>query len=248
MAETAESSPSVQPADSRNDPELPARLRAVQIRTSELVRLRVLFTAIARLLGIFLTLSSVLPVGWWLVEGIMDGDLWWLEYYWPRLALAFYMLLAGVGMALFGGVLATMLVRSRHGSVSCPMCKFELTSLDRGRCTECGYELNPALPEFGVPPIERVLVARLVAFVLMRLMSVGLVMLSLIPMVRFVAYIWEGYADSIEFLRAFLPTMAISILGLSLWLLAGPVSMLMVPMKWARKLTEARAVHQQGPP
>lgn len=237
--------PHASAADPRHDPELPARLRAIQVRTSEVVRLRVLFVAIIGLLGMVMAASSVLPVGWWLIEGITDGDLWWLDYYWPRLALAGYMLIVGGGMVLFGGLLGRMLVRSRVGPVACPMCGFELTSLDHGRCTECGYEVNPALPELGVPPVERVLVARLAAFVLVRLVAVGLVTLAMIPMLRFaVVGVWAEYWDSIEFVEALLPTMAIAVLGLSLWLFAGVVSAIMVPMRWARKLAESRMDNQ----
>ncbi|UYV12606.1 MAG: hypothetical protein NCW75_15100 [Phycisphaera sp.] len=249
MSDTPDTNPPPIPpepaAGPRRDPELPARLRAIQVRTGDLVRLRVLFGAIVQLLGMGLVVFSVLPVGWWLIEGIDDGDLWWMEYYWPRLALAAYMVLVGGGMVLFGGLLGRVLVRSRVGPVACPMCKFELTSLDRGRCTECGYEANPALPELGVPPIERVLVARLAAFVLTRVVAVGIVTLALIPMMRFVLVdVREGYSGSVEFVGALLPTMAIAVLGLTLWLLAGPLSAIMVPMKWARKLAAARADDQ----
>lgn len=63
----------------------------------------------------------------------------------------------------------------------------------------------------------------------------------MIPMLRFVVVgVWEEHWDSIELVEALLPTMEIAVLGLSLWLFAGVVSAITGPMRWARKLAEAR--------
>lgn len=250
-AKTSPDAPDPTPAaDARHDPELPARLRAVQVRTNDLLRLRLIFVALTRLGGLILAVSSVIPIVSWLAEGLTDDDLWWLGYYWPRIAMAVFLVVAGAVLMLLGGVLGRFLVRTRAGTVACPKCRFDLTVLDRGRCTECGYEVNPMLPELGVPPMERVLVVRLGAFAALRLVAYGILVFS-------------AYALTVFFAKAYLPQMftmsweednqmyvmllrgsLFAALGITLLLAARPLSALLVPMWWARKLAEGRVDHR----
>ncbi|MEQ8843379.1 MAG: hypothetical protein RIB58_00885 [Phycisphaerales bacterium] len=241
--EAAAASPN---AARRDDPELPARLRAVQVRTGDLVRLRIIFIALVRLGGLLMATSSMIPFGSWLAEGISDGDLWWFSYYWPRIGVGALLIVLGGSMLLFGGVLGRALVRGRVGSVVCPMCKFELTMLDRGRCTECGYEVNPALPELGVPPLERVLAARMFAFALLRLL--GLVFVGLAGL-QFAAFLLQTYVPEVfsgywhDEYQGFLSLLrAGGYTGVAAVLFFGAplLSAVLVPMAWAGKLSASR--------
>lgn len=250
-AKTSPDAPDPTPAgDARLDPELPARLRAVQVRTDDLLRLRLIFVALMRLAGLVVAVSSVLPIASWLAEGIADDDLWWLGYYWPRIALAVFLAIAGVVLLLLGGVLGRLLVRTRAGKVACPMCRFDLTVLDRGRCTECGYEVNPMLPELGVPPMERVLVVRLGAFAALRLVAFGVLVLSAYALAVFFAKAYlpqtfiMSWEESNQMYLMLLRGSLFAALGITLLLAARPVSALLVPMWWARKLAEGRVDHR----
>lgn len=231
------------------DPHQASRLRSVQLRTDELVRLRVLMVALMRLLGILVALSCMVPVGSWLAEGIADGDLWWLGYYWPRIGLGAFLLVMGVGLFAFAGVLGVALVRHRPGPVACPMCKFELTTLDNGRCTECGYELSPALPPLGVSAHERVLAVRIVVFALVRLIALATLGMAANALIRFVGLAYTsnpgysyGYGTAEAALSALSLVWAIVWCAVAaiLWLLAGPLTAAMVPGVWIRELAEAR--------
>lgn len=251
MADTTENSPPGQPADPRpdprTDPELPARLRAVQVRTHDLLRLRLIFVALTRLAGLVMAATFVIPMSSWLAEGLADGDLWWLGYYWPRIATGLFLLLGGGLLLALGGVLGRLLVRTRPGVVACPMCRFELTTLDRGKCTECGYEVDPALPALAISPAERVLVVRLAAFAVLRLVSYALLAIGLFFFSTFLAKAfapgvfmmsWEEGAGMYAWLLWSVLTI---VLGATLLLAAGPLSALLAPKWWIQQLVEARA-------
>lgn len=222
-----------------------ARLRAVQVRTDDLVRLRVLFIAAIRLMGLVMALSCMVPFGSWLAEGLSDSDLWYLDYYWPRILLGFFLLLAGSGVAVFGGLLGVLLVRHRPGGVACPMCRFELTSLDEGRCTECGYELSPALPTLGVGAHERVLATRIVVFAVLRVVALGLLVMAIIRFfvsfaIDFTSGLGLAYRDAQPASLLLVTSIVGCFLAVLLWILAGPLSAAMVPGVWIRKLSQAR--------
>ncbi len=232
--------------DPRHDPELPARLRAVQVRTNDLLRLRLAFVALTRLAGLVMAASCLIPITSWLAEGLSDGDLWWLGYYWPRIATGAFLLFGGGLLLALGGVLARLLVRSRPGVVACPMCRFELTTLDRGKCTECGYEVDPALPAFALSPTERVLVVRLAAFATLRLVAYALLALGLFFFATFLAKAfvpgvftmsWEEGATMYLWL---LWSVLVIAIALALLLAAGPLSALMAPKWWIKTLAGSR--------
>jgi hypothetical protein len=230
-----------------HDPELPARLRAVHIRTDDLVRLRIVFIAAIRLLGLVMAIGSLVLLASWLAEGIQDGDLWVVSYYWPRMATGVVLIGFGGGLALFGGLIGRAIVRARVGTVACPMCRFELTTLDRGRCTECGYEVSPALPDLAIGPVERVLAVRVVVAALARFVGVLLLGWAALDFLSFLAptYFPElfddyGYGYSSGY-ASILRAMVLLALAALFVFAARPLSAFLAPMSWADRLVKARA-------
>lgn len=228
------------------DAGLTGRLRAVEVRTDDLVKLRVVFVALVRLAGLMLAFMSLFPFAWWLAEGLADGDLWWLGYYWPRITAGSVMLFGGMATVFFGGLIGRFLLRTRGGPVACPMCRFELTSLDQGRCTECGYEVTPALPRLAMPPMERVCVARMIAAACVRGFAVVLLVIAAIRLIQFLAEamfpdVFVAYWDDGSAMYYSLANgVALAAIGLALLLAAGPIAAVLVPKAWARKLAESR--------
>lgn len=120
------------------------RLRALQLRTEDVVLLRVLVGIVLRIIG------GILIV-WALGEGMswvgfsMQVQLWQAS-----IADLFFTFgrpvanaLTGVVVLAWAGPLARRLVPHAITRPRCPACGYHATTLADGRCTECGYAISP---------------------------------------------------------------------------------------------------------
>lgn len=88
--------------------------------------------------------ASLFFLGAWLIEGLHDGDLWNLRYYyWRVLSGALFGLWSIVGLTL-PGLIARIILRLPRGKwpPRCPYCRHDLVSLKEMRCPECGNALT----------------------------------------------------------------------------------------------------------
>lgn len=231
----------------QGDPHQPARLRAVQVRSDDLVRLRLVFIAFVRLLGLAMACASIVPLGSWLAEGIQDGDLWMVSYYWPRMVSGFALVAVGLALLFLGGPIGRTLMRARVGSVACPECGFHLTTLDNGRCTECGYGVSPALPGLAVGPLERVLAARMVAGAVVRFVGFVILGWAGIELLAFLAPTYfpdwfddYGYGYGWSAMGSLARAAVLLVLAGAIIAGARPLGAVLVPMSWVGKLADAR--------
>ncbi|GJM18935.1 MAG: hypothetical protein DHS20C14_11480 [Phycisphaeraceae bacterium] len=108
---------------------------------AEVVRRRWTAMTILRLLSIVALLSSLLPAGSWISEGLRDDDLFDVSYYWPRMLGAVGGLVLGAIMLLLAAPLARWAVPFKR-ELRCPRCDYRLEGLVDPLCSECGLVLT----------------------------------------------------------------------------------------------------------
>ncbi len=110
------------------------------LRTEDVVKHRLLLSALLRLLGVGIALyhfyNAALWVGFTLTSGNFMSSLFWVG---QPAVIAF----AGLALAYFAPVIARRSVPARITILRCPECDYELTELREGRSTECNYLLSP---------------------------------------------------------------------------------------------------------
>ncbi|MGD1916176.1 MAG: hypothetical protein ACFCBV_08310 [Phycisphaerales bacterium] len=161
-----------EPHDAHDD----QRLRALDLRTEDVVLLRLIASLAIRIVGIVFVVQGVVSIiglsGWTLQPGgfgmLRSGQIA-LLFVGPVLYAA-----SGVGLVLFAGWITRKLVPHRMPAARCPGCGYTITTLDAGRCTECGYLISP-LREAPKNAADRFLVARAILAIVVRLCGIGLV-------------------------------------------------------------------------
>lgn len=103
---------------------------------------RYMLQAFMRVMGLILALLSVVPILSWFAEGLSDGDLLELGYYYPRIVAAGVLLGGGLLLLFANGLLARWLTPVPK-QTRCPRCNYLLRGLVAPTCPECGL----ALPE-----------------------------------------------------------------------------------------------------
>ncbi|NRA58846.1 MAG: zinc ribbon domain-containing protein [Phycisphaerales bacterium] len=160
------------PQDAHED----QRLRALDLRTEDVVLLRLIASLAIRIVGIVfavLGVTGIIGLSGWTIQavgaGVMASGEVALLFVGPLLHAA-----AGVGLVLFAGWLTRKLVPTRMPAARCPSCGYTITTLDAGRCTECGYLVSP-LREAPKNAADRFLVAHAIVAIVVRLCGIGLV-------------------------------------------------------------------------
>lgn len=159
------------------------RLRSLELRSEDLVIVRVILGIALRVLGVVLcvfALSELITINGfiWQPGWGRPGTLEVLAYFGsPTLKL-------GAGLAAFfcTGFLVRRLVPARVPVPICPACGYRLTTLDAGRCSECAYELTPAR-DGPMSSMDRLLFARGIIATGIRL---GGIVIALLGVGRFV--------------------------------------------------------------
>ncbi|GIK19629.1 MAG: hypothetical protein AMXMBFR77_19630 [Phycisphaerales bacterium] len=85
---------------------------------------------------------AVVPFASWIQEGVRDGDLLDVGYYWPRVTAGFLPFVYFVFVLMFGRLFVHFVVPLRRWS-ECPACRYRLEGLVEARCPECGLALSP---------------------------------------------------------------------------------------------------------
>ncbi|MEO1277326.1 MAG: hypothetical protein AAFV77_00010 [Planctomycetota bacterium] len=162
--------------DKQQDPHNEERLRALDLRTEDVVLLRLIASLAIRIVGIVLAVlgvTSIIGLSGWALQpggfGMLRFGQFALLFVGPVLYAA-----SGVGLVLFAGWLTRKLVPTRMPTARCPSCGYTITTLDAGRCTECGYLISP-LREAPKNAADRFLVARAIVATVVRLCGIGLV-------------------------------------------------------------------------
>lgn len=150
------------------------RLRALDLRTEDVVLLRVVAGVALRIAGIVIgTLGVVrgVEMSGFVAQGGFFGGLASAQ------VVLFFVgpvLLAGSGVVLvaFAGRITPRLIPHRLPTHRCPGCDYTITTLDAGRCTECGYLISP-LRDAPLSASDRLLVARSIAATVVRLAGIA---------------------------------------------------------------------------
>ncbi|MEQ8845004.1 MAG: hypothetical protein RIB58_09135 [Phycisphaerales bacterium] len=150
------------------------RLRALDLRTEDVVLLRTVAGVALRIAGIVLgTLGVVRGVE---LSGLVAQGGFFTSLASGQVAVFFVgpVLLAGSGVVLvvFAGRITRRLIPHRLPTHRCPGCDYTITTLDAGRCTECGYLISP-LRDAPRSASDRLLVARSIAATVVRLAGIA---------------------------------------------------------------------------
>ena len=116
---------------------------------AEVVRQRHFLAAILRALGIVMIVLSTLPFGSWLLEGISDGDLLDMSYYFFQVFMGVALIIVGSAITLRAGSFSRILLPLIKTS-RCPNCRYSLDDLADPVCPECGLSLSAEF--FNVDP------------------------------------------------------------------------------------------------
>lgn len=111
----------------------------------QIVCYRYIAVAVLRVVGAFLLLMSVVPIGSWLAEGLVDGDLFWLGYYLARILTGCAFGFLGFLFLLLAGPIVKLLLP--FPAPRCPRCSYSLRNYSRTYCPECGLVLPRSLVE-----------------------------------------------------------------------------------------------------
>ena len=167
------------------------RLRALELRTEDVVLLRVLVGIALRIIGGLLVLSAMSQTFLWVSLYVQSrsGRRSLLD-----LVLTFgqptVYACAGIAVFVLATAIARRLVPHALAKPGCPACGYNITSLANGRCPECGYEVSP-LRDGPLSAMDRLLLARSAIAAAMRLLGIVLVGLGI---ARFAL---EGLSDLI---------------------------------------------------
>lgn len=136
------------------------RLRSIELRSEDLVLVRLVLAVALRVIGALLCVIAVAQMV--MITGYALQPGWGGPSTLELLALfgePAIKIVAGLGAIIMAGTLARHLVPARVPRPKCPACGYELTTLDDGRCTECEYELTPAR-DGPMDSIDRLLLTR----------------------------------------------------------------------------------------
>lgn len=156
------------------DRETRRRLRSLELRSQDVLLVRVLLAIVLRVVGavlIVLAVANILGIApYTLQPGIgMPSTL--------ALVAAFggptIQIIAGLVAMIRAGTIARHLVPARVPRPRCPACGYELTTLDDGRCTECEYELTPAR-DGPIGSTDRLLLTRSYVATCMRIAGIAI--------------------------------------------------------------------------
>ncbi len=210
-----------------DDRETRRRLRSVELRSEDVVLIRVLLGITLRVVGAVLCVLGVSAVvtisgyvvqpGWGRPSTVeivgLYGD--------PAIRI-----FAGLCAVFMAGPLARRLVPARVPTPHCPACGYQLTTLDDGRCTECAYELTPAR-EGPMSSTDRVLFTRSLVATAIRIAGIVVVvwgvgrfaLLGLTKYLFFTPSLAEQYRADRELLWAVvLIGLGLATYGLAEWL------------------------------
>ncbi len=114
----------------------------------DVARTRLLVSALLRVVGTGLGFVALASIVSWLVEGMVDDDIWAMGYYAGRIGSAVVLLTAAAVMIAIAPWLARLLVPCRLDP-RCPSCRYLLLGLSgNDRCPECALPLTPAMVNF----------------------------------------------------------------------------------------------------
>ncbi|USN99847.1 MAG: hypothetical protein H6810_04070 [Phycisphaeraceae bacterium] len=108
---------------------------------SEITRRRVTAATVLRLLAITAFLIAFIPIGAWIIPGIIDGDLFELDYYMYPLVTAVFIFIVASITWLVSPWLARLSVPVPRNKV-CPACLYRIEGLNTPQCPECGLSLT----------------------------------------------------------------------------------------------------------
>jgi hypothetical protein len=184
-----------------DDRETRRRLRSVELRSEDVVLVRMLLAIVLRVVG-----------GVLLVLGLADAVSMTVIFMRPGAwspstieIIGFYgdpaiRIIAGAVAFIMSGTLARRLAPARVPTPRCPACGYQLTTLDDGRCTECAYELTPAR-EGPMSSTDRLLLVRSLVATAIRVAGVvtvawgvgRFVLLGLVELMAFTRPLAEQY-------------------------------------------------------
>lgn len=151
------------------------RLRALDLRTEDVVLLRVIAGVTLRIVGIALAawgVSSVVSISGWAMQasslGVVSSGVITMYFAGPSL-----LIVGGCVLVFFVGPITRRLIPHRLPAARCPGCGYTITTLDEGRCTECGYLISP-LRDAPRSAADRLLVARTIVATAVRLGGIAL--------------------------------------------------------------------------
>lgn len=162
------------PSRMPTDRETRRRLRSLELRSEDLVLVRVLLAIALRVIGGLLCVLAV-------AESIMVSAYVWQPGWGGPSTLDLTAHYGGPAVKIVAGVfaivmavpLARRLVPARVPKPHCPACGYQLTTLDDGRCTECEYELTPAR-DGPMSSVDRLLFTRSLVATVARIAGIAI--------------------------------------------------------------------------
>ncbi len=106
-------------------------------------RWRYLATAWLRAVGVGALFFSPWPFLAWFSEGVLDGDLFYIGYYWFRISMGCVLFTSGVFLLVAAAPLARVLLPVPRWC--CPRCQYPVASASAA-CPECGLRLGARPP------------------------------------------------------------------------------------------------------
>ncbi len=193
--------------------------------TADIVRWRCILTSVIRIGCVLIGMGAVVPAVSWLHEGVMDGDLFDLSYYAPRVMATFMLLIAGVG----GPLLAPLIVRLSMPLVEgkrCPKCGYAVESES---CPECGLDVSGLL-EPSTPLLNDMQWRSRTLYIMTtvsRLLALALVVYGVLDLAwwSFIGFMYwqETFADMVEMLIYSTRPLVFIVIGGFWFVLAGPI-------------------------
>jgi len=107
---------------------------------TSVVQMRLLLTALIRVLAILLWALSLLPLVWWLADGLAEADIFYWRFYKGFIVSFCIIALAGAVLFMRAPWLSERLIPMKYLSC-CPRCQHPIASAPESRCTECGLVL-----------------------------------------------------------------------------------------------------------
>lgn len=98
---------------------------------------------VLRLMSLVLFIFGSMPIVWWIIEGLLDLDLFDLSYYGDQFRIAAMAIVPAICLLLTNRRLVKWVVPLPK--LECPKCGYSLQELCEARCPECGLALPKAL-------------------------------------------------------------------------------------------------------
>lgn len=105
-----------------------------------IVQMRLFLTALIRVLAILLWVFSLLPLVWWLADGLAVADVFYWRDYKSFIVSFCIFALAGTVLFMHARWLSDRLIPMEYRSC-CPRCRYPFVSAQESRCPECGLGL-----------------------------------------------------------------------------------------------------------